>query len=273
VGGDPNQALPLAAAIQLIHDFSLIHDDIEDNSSTRRGRPTVWKLWGVPQAINTGDGLFTIAHLALHRLADAGVAPEVTVEVLRRFGSTILTLCEGQFLDLSYEGNLRITEDDYLAMIRRKTAVLLGASTELGALVGGADATTVRALADFGLNLGMAFQIQDDVLGVWGDPEKTGKPFAADLVQRKLSLPVIHALNSAQLGEQLAELYARRETADGDITRMLEILDQAGSRSHTERAAEQYQRAALAALDRAQGDAQALAGLRALAGNLVGRTR
>src|SRR5262245_39973061 len=124
-GGDPQQALPLAAAIQLIHDFSLIHDDIEDNSDTRRGRPTVWKLWGLAQGINTGDGMFVVAHLALHQLVQAGVPAEVTLDVLKRFDQTILALCEGQFLDLSFEGNLTIGEADYLAMISGKTATLL----------------------------------------------------------------------------------------------------------------------------------------------------
>ena len=116
--GDARQALPLAAGIQLIHDFSLIHDDIEDQSTTRRGRPTVWKLWGLAQGINTGDGMFVIAHLALHRMVQAGVLPEVVLEILRRFDETILTICEGQFLDLRYEGDLNITDADYLAMNR-----------------------------------------------------------------------------------------------------------------------------------------------------------
>ena len=270
-GGDPRRALPVAAGIQLIHDFSLIHDDIEDDSATRRGRPTVWKLWGLPQGINTGDGMFVLAHLAVHRLAETGTPAELTLEVLRRFSATILTICEGQFLDLSYEGNLRIGEADYLAMIGRKTAALVGAAAELGALVGGADEPTVRALAEFGVSLGLAFQIQDDVLGVWGDPEVTGKPFAADLVQRKLSLPGIHALGAAPGRARLAELYARRESAPGDVAAMLAVLDEAQSRAYTERAAARFHRDALAALERAQGDAQALGELRAMADGLLGR--
>src|SRR5215211_6954985 len=175
-GGDPRRALPLAAGIQLIHDFSLIHDDIEDNSDTRRGRPTVWKLWGLAQGINTGDGMFVVAHLALHQLSQAGTPADVTLEVLKRFDQTILTICEGQFLDLSFEGNLQISEADYLTMISRKTAALSAAAAGLGAIIGGADATTAQALFDFGQNLGLAFQVQDDVLGIWGDPAMTGKP-------------------------------------------------------------------------------------------------
>jgi geranylgeranyl diphosphate synthase, type I len=270
-GGDPRRALPLAAGIQLIHDFSLIHDDIEDNSDTRRGRPTLWKLWGLAQGINAGDGMFVIAHLSLHRLTEAGVPAEITLETLRRFSSTILTICEGQFLDLSYEGNLQIDEDDYLAMIRRKTAVLIGASAELGALVGGADEATARAFAEFGLNLGLAFQVQDDVLGVWGDPEVTGKPFAADLLRRKLSLPVIHALNTARERGRLAELYARPETGEGDVAAMLAILEQAGSRGAAESRALRFTETAMTALGQAHGDARALAEVRAVAEGLLGR--
>jgi geranylgeranyl diphosphate synthase, type I len=270
-GGDPRQALPLAAGIQLLHDFSLIHDDIEDNSDTRRGRPTVWKLWGLAQGINAGDGMFVVAHLALHGLSAAGVHTEVVLEVLRRFDQTILTICEGQFLDLSFEGDLRISETDYLNMISRKTAALAAAAAGLGAIVGGADAVTAQALFDFGQNLGLAFQVQDDVLGIWGDPAVTGKPAAADLYRRKLSLPVIHALRTAAQRTKLARLYSQDEISDTDVAELLAILAEAGARSYTEGVAAFYHQQALAALDVAHGNAAALAELRALAERLVGR--
>jgi geranylgeranyl diphosphate synthase type I len=272
VGGDVQQALPLAAAIQLIHDFSLIHDDIEDNSDTRRGRPTVWKLWGLAQGINTGDGMFAVAHLALHQLGQAGVPTEVTLEVLKRFDQTILTLCEGQFLDLSFEGNLAISEADYLAMISRKTAALLAAAAGLGAIVGGADATTAKALFDYGESLGLAFQIQDDVLGIWGDPELTGKPFAADLYRRKVSLPIIHALHTADRRATVAQFYSLPGIGDDHVRQILDILEQAGTRGYTEGVAERYHRQALSALDAAHGSAAVLAEIRAISERLLGRT-
>ena len=272
-GGDPRQALPLAAGIQLIHDFSLIHDDIEDNSDTRRGRPTVWTLWGLAQGINAGDGMFVVAHLSLHRLSAAGVPAEVALEVLRRFDQTILTICEGQYLDLSFEGNLAISEADYLAMISRKTAALVAAATGLGAIVGGADAATAKALFDFGQNLGLAFQIQDDVLGIWGDPAMTGKPAAADLHRRKLSLPVIHALRTADERERLAQIYSQPQAGHDDIQQILEILAHAGAQGYTTGVAEHYHRQALAALDAARGNSTALAELRAIAERLPGRQR
>src|SRR4051812_4701837 len=270
-GGDPHQALPLAAGLQLFHDFSLIHDDIEDNSDTRRGRPTVWKLWGLAQGINTGDGMFVVAHLSLHRLSAAGVPAEVALEVLRRFDQTILTICEGQFLDLSFEGDLRISEADYLDMISRKTAALAAAASGLGAIVGGADAATVQALFDFGQNLGLAFQVQDDVLGIWGDPAATGKPAAADLYRRKLSLPVIHALRTAGESDALARLYSQAAISASDAAQLLDILAEAGARGYTEGVATFYHQQALAALAAAQGNTAALADLRALAERLVDR--
>jgi geranylgeranyl diphosphate synthase, type I len=268
-GGDPRSALPLAAGIQLVHDFSLIHDDIEDNSDTRRGRPTIWKLWGLAQGVNTGDGMFAVAHLAIHRLADAGVPAAVVLDVLRRFDEAILTICEGQFLDLSFERDLAIGEDDYLAMIGRKTAALIATAAGLGAIVGGADAATAQAMFAFGESLGLAFQVQDDVLGVWGDPAVTGKPAAADLHRRKVSLPVIHALHTAKRRDELARLYSQPD--EGDVAEMLAILKEAGARRYTADVAERFHQQALAALDTARGDTAALAELRAITERLLDR--
>ena len=270
-GGDERQALPLAAGIQLVHDFSLIHDDIEDNSDTRRGRPTVWKLWGLAQGINTGDGLFTVAHVAVHQLSAAGVPAPTVLDVLRRFDETILTICEGQFLDLSFEGNLAISESDYLAMISRKTAALIAAAAGLGALVGGASDPMVRAFFDYGQSLGLAFQVQDDVLGIWGDPELTGKPFAADLYRRKLSLPVIHAIQATGGDGPIAQCYRQPAVGDADVRAMLDALDQTGSRSYTAGVAERYHRQALAALDAADGDVATIGQIRAITEQLLDR--
>lgn len=272
VGGEPRRALPLAAAIQLVHDFSLIHDDIEDQSATRRGRATVWTVWGLAQGINTGDGMLIVAHLALHRLAEQGIAADVVLQALRMFDQTILEVCEGQFLDLSFEGNLGITEGDYLAMIGRKTAALIDAAAALGALVGGASAETARALGRFGRSLGLAFQIQDDILGIWGDPVATGKPAAADLYRRKVSLPVVHALATARERATLADLYRQEELSDADVQRALDILEQADAREHTATIGARYHAEALAALDAVKdGEPAAMAELHSLAQGLVGR--
>jgi len=250
VGGDIEQAMPLAAGIQLIHDFTLIHDDIEDDSDTRRGRTTVWKQWGIAHGINAGDAMFVVAHLALHRMSDAGVAPAVVLEVLKRFDQTILTICEGQFLDLSFEGNLQITEADYLSMISRKTAALLAAAAGLGAIVGGADQASVQSLFDFGQSLGLAFQIQDDVIGIWGEPSVTGKPRAADIYRRKVSLPVVHALSNAENRNNLMRIYRQQEVNDDDVGTALAVLENAGSREYSEGIALHYHQEAVQALER-----------------------
>jgi len=231
VGGRVEQALPLAAGIELIHNFTLIHDDIQDVSPMRRGRSTVWNLWGLAHGITAGDSMFALAHLAVHRLSTVGVPANVVLEVLQRLDETILAVCEGQYLDCSYEGNLGITEDDYLAMICRKTATLIGAAISTGALVGGSDLATAQALYQFGINLGMAFQLQDDILGIWGDPSATGKPAAADLARRKVTLPIIRALRDAGQRQALTEFYRKETITDADIQRMLATLDQTTIRS------------------------------------------
>jgi geranylgeranyl diphosphate synthase type I len=156
-------------------------------------------------------------------------------------------------------------------MISRKTAALVAAATGLGAIAGGADAATAQALFDFGQNLGLAFQIQDDVLGIWGDPAVTGKPAAADLYRRKLSLPVIHALRIGEQRATLARLYSQAEIGDIEVAQLLDILAWAGARGYTEGVAAFHHQQALAALDAARGDTAALAELRALAEQLVGR--
>jgi geranylgeranyl diphosphate synthase type I len=231
VGGRVEQAMPLAAGIELIHNFTLIHDDIQDVSPLRRGRATVWNLWGLAHGITAGDSMFALAHLAVHRLRAVGVPATVVLEVLQRLDETILAVCEGQYLDCSYEGNLRITEDDYLAMICRKTSTLIGTAVSTGALVGGSDTATAQALYNFGINLGMAFQLQDDILGIWGDPKLTGKPAAADLARRKVTLPIIRALRDSRQRQALADLYRKETISDADVEHMLTILDETTIRS------------------------------------------
>jgi geranylgeranyl diphosphate synthase, type I len=272
-GGDPEQALPAAAALQLIHDFSLIHDDIEDNSDTRRGRRTVWAIWGLAHGINVGDGMFALAHLAMQQLADAGVPAPQVLAALRAFDRTILTICEGQYLDLQAEGDLGVSEEAYLAMIGRKTAALIGACCEIGALVAGAEPATAGALRAFGLNLGLAFQAQDDLLGIWGDPALTGKPYAADLERRKLSLPVIVGLAHPEAGPALRAAYRAPDVDPDTIPQLLGLLEAAGARAYTDRTAARYHQQALAALDQLQGqcDVEAIARLRRIAEGLLGR--
>ncbi len=192
-GGNWETALPAAAAVELVHNFSLIHDDIQDNSPLRRGRETVWKKWDIPQAINAGDTMFSLAHIALKRLVNQ-VPTKVALEAYKILPEACLTLTQGQFLDLSYENRLGLSTKDYWPMINGKTATLIAACTQLGSLIAGSDSTTVENYREFGEYVGLAFQVYDDILGIWGDTEITGKSADSDLVTGKKSLPILYAL-------------------------------------------------------------------------------
>lgn len=275
VGGDAARAVPVAAALQLVHDFTLVHDDIQDRSDLRRGRRTVWTLWGEAQGINVGDAMFAMAHRALARSVAAGVPAEQVVTMLDDFDATVLRICEGQFLDLSFEERLDLDEREYLGMIERKTATLLAASLRLGALAGGGSPETVKTLGELGLALGMAFQIEDDVLGIWGDEAVTGKPAAADLYRRKKSLPVVYALAHADDDDrqQLRTLYAQQEIGAAEVSTMLGVLERCDARGYTERQAASYhQRTQHLMEDLDDCDVAALEELRSVAISLLGRT-
>jgi geranylgeranyl diphosphate synthase type I len=273
--GDPDQAVPAACAIELIHNFSLVHDDIQDGSRTRRGRRTVWDIWGANHGINVGDGIFALAHLAMHRVADRGVSPERQQAASLALDRACLTLCEGQFFDMAFEDRPNVDLDQYLWMIRSKTAALLAAATQIGAILATDDAHRIKHFGQFGENLGMAFQIQDDLLGAWGDEEMTGKSAASDIRDRKKTFPVVYALTQGhdrQATQQLAELYGGQAPLDdADIQSVLDILDAVGARRRAEEAALSYYRQALQNLDHAARDASAQENLRELAASLLGR--
>lgn len=190
------RALFAAAAIELTHNCTLIHDDIEDGDKERRHRPTIWNMWGIPHATNTGDGMFTLARLALWRVVEEGVEREIAVRLGALLDQTCLAIFEGQFLDMSFEQRLDISLPMYLNMIHRKTAALMACASEMGGYLGTRDTETIRNLRRFGWVLGTAFQVRDDLLGVW-EAEELGKSPAGDLYRRKKNLPVIHALAHA----------------------------------------------------------------------------
>jgi len=274
-GGDAEQALPASSAIELIHGFSLIHDDIEDSSPLRRGRRAVWNVWGVPHAVNAGDGLFVLACLALHRLADRGVPAHRCLAAGLALDQACLALCEGQYFDMSFESYPAVDLDQYLWMIRHKTATLLAVSAQLGAMVATDDTELIGRCFAFGLNLGMFFQIQDDLLGAWGDEHVTGKSAATDIRDRKKTLPVVYALNHPDDPDgvrQLAELYARPGELDPPaIQVVLHLLDRLGARRYAENTAEEYYRLALASLDETGMENAAQSHLRELAASLSHR--
>lgn len=270
VGGDPAQALPAAAALEILHNFSLVHDDIEDGDELRRHRPTLWRLWGVPQAINVGDGMFALAYDAVQKLHRRGVAAEVVLQILAVFTETCMALTEGQYLDMSFEQRLDVSVAEYLRMIQGKTAALVGASLAIGGLVGGGSPALAANLQRFGHAIGLSFQIQDDLLGIWGDPEVTGKPAGNDLLRRKKSLPILHALNHPAVGEQFETLLSA-ELSPEELPRALELLDLAATRAFVEEQMRREHDAGLAALRAALGDRALESALLALTESLLHR--
>ncbi|MBI2847890.1 MAG: polyprenyl synthetase family protein [Chloroflexi bacterium] len=250
-GGDFRHALPAAAAIELVHNYSLIHDDIQDDDRERRHRPTVWSLWGKPQAINTGTAMRLVASRTLSRLGKYGIPLSKQATVYEILDEATLKLLEGQYLDISYESRFDIGIPDYIRMVEGKTAALIACSLEIGALLGTDDEKTVRCLRDIGWNLGLAFQIRDDILGIWGDQGRTGKPLGSDIQHRKKTLPVAYLLEKADHSQrlQLIEVY-KSETVDEDgIARVLRMLDSLDARSQSQMIAEQYYQATVRLID------------------------
>ena len=194
-GSDKNwrHALPGAAAIELIHNFSLIHDDIEDKSDKRRSRSTVWVKWGIPQAINAGDALFVLSDMAASDLIQ-NYSSEIVLKSTRLLHNTCLNLTRGQYLDMISEDNDNFSLGDYWMMITNKTAALIAAATEIGSILAGKDEEDQEIYRQFGHYLGLAFQIKDDILGIWGKEETTGKSVISDLITRKKTLPILFGL-------------------------------------------------------------------------------
>lgn len=248
VGGDAAQVTPAAAALELVHNFSLIHDDIQDRSHERRGRPTLWAMLGTPQAINVGDFLFALASLALLRLGDKDVPAEDIAHSFQLLAEACKDLCEGQYLDIEFEGRVDITLEDYLGMVRRKTAALTAASTAMGAYLG-KGGEKVPCLRGFGEALGMAYQIRDDILGIWGVEEQTGKSVEADLRQRKKTLPVVYALRESRDRAELAGLYSTDQIRESDIPVVVGILERSGAREYAQSLVQHFCQDALQQLE------------------------
>lgn len=261
--GDYHRALPGAAAVELGHNFSLVHDDIEDADAERHHRPTLWAVWGIPLAINAGDALFALSRLALYRLMD-GFSDHRVLELMRTYDETCLALCEGQYLDISFERRADVTVDAYLEMIGKKTAALIGASVKAGAVLATDDDTVGEAYYRFGYALGMAFQMADDVKGTFWSASASGKTEAGDVRKRKRTLPLVWAMEHATDDDRrrLVEIYLDGVRAtdgrgptpdmppptDAEVAEVLAILERSGARQHTEDEARRYRDQSLAYL-------------------------
>ncbi len=243
-GGDHARAMPAALGIEFFHNFTLIHDDIQDGSTTRHGHPTVWTRWGVPQAINAGDTLLSIAQQALLGL-DATCGSVVAVRAAQELNQVCLRLTRGQYLDMAFEKEEEVELETYLDMIRDKTAELLAFSTGVGGLAAGAGDTVIRQLSVYGENLGMAFQVQDDLLGIWGDPAVTGKSAAGDLLARKKTLPILFGLRES---EAFRALWRVENPEPEQVTAMADLLQACGAQAYVRAEAAEFTRQAFDAL-------------------------
>lgn len=217
-GGHLRRALPAAAAVELTHNFTLIHDDIEDGDLERHHWPTLWSIWGIQHGINTGDGMFALARQALWGILDEGVEASIAVRLGELLDQTCLVVSEGQYLDISFESRLEISVSMYMDMIARKTASLMGCAAQMGAMLGTRDQETIARLRNFGDTIGIAFQVRDDMLGIWATAKETGKSHAGDIYRRKKSLPVLHALEHANEDDKLflQQLYEHATPITGE---------------------------------------------------------
>ncbi|GAA3076421.1 family 2 encapsulin nanocompartment cargo protein polyprenyl transferase [Streptomyces roseofulvus] len=270
LGARETQAVKAAAAVELAHNFTLLHDDIVDEDPTRRHRPTAWTVFGVPDALMAGDAMNALALRLLaedpHPAAAAATA---------RLAACVIELCAGQQADCAFESRdpRAVSLDECLAMATAKTGALLGCSCALGALYAGAGEEEVAALDSFGREAGLAFQLIDDLIGIWGDPDRTGKPAGADLVARKKSLPVVAALTSGTpAGEELAELYAREVLDERAVRAAADAVERAGGRDWAQAQAADRMGRAVEHLARAVPDLAAAEDLLALAEFVTRRT-
>jgi len=264
-GGEWEQALPAATAIELIHNFSLIHDDIEDQSATRRGRPTVWNRWGLAQALNIGDAMYTLAFLAMNGLEREALPTERVRTCRRMIEDACLSLTRGQYLDISFETRKSISRATYQRMIGGKTAALLAAAAGAGACLACDSPARIHAFHAFGHHLGLAFQIEDDILGIWGDPQQTGKPCGDDLLHRKLTFPVLIALDESK---DFLQLWEQSGTS---VEIYLETLESTSARAEAEQTSNYHTSLALESLRNGKPKGEAGQLLVTLAQNLLQR--
>lgn len=246
-GIDWLRAVSAAASIELIHNFSLAHDDIQDNSELRRGRKTVWVKWGSPMAINAGDALFVIANQSILDLVQHYPA-EVVVRAATILNNSCLELTQGQYLDMSYEEKTDLKIEDYWPMVGGKTSSLLSTCTQIGALLGYANDERIEAFRQFGYHLGLAFQVQDDILGIWGDESLTGKSVASDLVEGKNSLPVLYGLEK---DGKFAKRWQQGPILFHEVNDVAALLEAEGGKAFAEKMSEEETQKALGYLQKA----------------------
>lgn len=271
LGGDPTKALDAAMGIELFHNFTLLHDDVMDHADVRRGQPTVHRRWNDNVAILCGDAMFTLATQHVQRVEDRHLA-----QVMRLFNRTAIEIMEGQQWDMDFEVRHDVTEAEYIEMIRLKTSVLLGCATQMGAIIADAKPEDQQAIYATAMYMGLAFQLQDDMLDVWGDPATFGKEVGGDIMNNKKTFLLIHAQERAtgddalELRRWLNDPYALR---DQKYPAVRAIYERLGLRELSEQAIAHYNTVALDALSRISFGDEARQAFIALIASLTNREK
>jgi len=223
LGGDIEKALPAAVSLELIHNFSLIHDEIQDSDEIRHHRPTLWNVWGIPKALVAGNVMRVLADKSMSTMpSDHSKLLTVSSSIV---SEACLEMIEGQYMDISFEGGDGISVDQYMKMISHKTGALLRSSVHIGAVIGSRGGRVADIFREIGIKLGFMFQIRDDILGTWGETTSTGKPVGSDIRRKKNTLPIIHARETQMYQEEITELYSLESIEDHHVDRVLDILD------------------------------------------------
>lgn len=246
MGGTIEDAMPAAVAVELIHNFSLVHDEVQDHDAARHGRPTLWALLGEAQAINAGDYIYTRAFQSLTRGVGDATRRLAALDVLER---AVERMVQGQWGDLSFESRDEVSPDDYLAMVAGKTGALIAAPLEMGALMAGADPGRAARLGLWGAQVGLAFQVQDDYLGIWGEPSVTGKSNTNDIARKKKTYPVILGLQDREARFEIARVLGQEVISAVDVDAVVGALDGIGAGKRTREKADEHAKAAESLLD------------------------
>jgi len=251
VGGRAEDAVPFAAAVEFLHNFTLVHDDVMDHDDLRRGKPTVHKVYGVPLAVLAGDLLFAKVYDVALKNRPPGMPPERLIESIAKITEAAVILCQGQALDMGFPSAKGVTVDNYIEMVGAKTSALFRACAQVGALAGGGSDDQVEALGGFAWDAGVAFQIEDDVLGVTADEETLGKPVGSDLREGKKTLINIHALERAteEQRRRIGKAFGVEDASPRDIEAAVEALREVGSIEYARGVADEYMERAFKQLD------------------------
>ena len=269
-GGDSERSLPAAAAVELVNNFTEIHDDVQGGLPQRHNRDAVWWVWGPAQAINAGDGMHALARLAIFQLKDRGSSAELTFRAVQLLDEASLQVCEGRFRDLEAQERIDLRVDDYFSMASSKTGALYSCAMKLGALVASAADEVVETLGECGMKLGLAAQIGIDLRELWPEGEEEGQP-SPEVLNKKKLLPVVYAVEKANISEKrrLGEVYFKRVLEPDDVVALRAALEELGAKEHCEALVSQYRSEAESSLATPGISPDGVAAIRGVIGSVL----